>query len=114
MLRYYQQVESGKLNADILNKLVLQYGKQTGQKEIETNNQIPGPLPGTTSPNGKCRVRIQKDDTGIHALTCVVIILGGGSGTLYCAKGENLPIQVYWKDDSTIVINTGKNDDIYY
>jgi hypothetical protein len=41
-----------------------------------------------------------------NALTEVTIVLKGGSGCIYCAKGSSLPIRAHWKDNSTVVIET--------
>jgi hypothetical protein len=41
-----------------------------------------------------------------YALTEVSIVLKGGSGCIYCAKGSSLPIKAYWKVNSTVVIET--------
>jgi hypothetical protein len=41
-----------------------------------------------------------------YAATEVTIVLKGGSGCIYCAKGSSLPIKAYWKDNSTVVIET--------
>lgn len=43
-----------------------------------------------------------------HALTYVNISLGGGTGGIYGAKGERLPIKAYWKDDHHVIIETKK------
>jgi hypothetical protein len=45
---------------------------------------------------------------GKNAHTEVGITLKGGSGCIYCVKGENLLIKAYWKNNNTIVIETKK------
>lgn len=55
------------------------------------------------------RVMVRSNGIDKSALTEVSIILKGGSGCIYCAAGENLPIKAFWKDKSTVVIET-KNE----
>ncbi|HTN21003.1 MAG TPA: hypothetical protein VL125_11025 [Pelobium sp.] len=45
---------------------------------------------------------------GKNAHTEVGITLNGGSGCIYCVKGENLLIKAYWKNNNTVVIETKK------
>lgn len=52
------------------------------------------------------KVMVRTNGMGENALTEVSIILRGGSGCIYCANGENLPIKAFWKDKSTVVIET--------
>lgn len=59
-----------------------------------------------TSPNGLNFVSVEFSGTADCALTFVVISLPGGSGSIYCAKGEKLPIKAYWKDNHTVVVET--------
>jgi hypothetical protein len=58
------------------------------------------------SPDGISRIQVQFSGKGEYALTYVVIAIKGGSGTVYCAKGEKLPINAYWEDDHTVIIET--------
>ena len=55
------------------------------------------------------RVMTSTYDDGKHAHTEVSITLAGGSGSIYCAQGANLPISAYWKDNNTIAIETHKS-----
>lgn len=59
-----------------------------------------------TAPNDIYKLQVQFSGTGEYALTYIVITLGGGSGNIYCAKGEKLPIKAYWKDNHTVVVET--------
>jgi hypothetical protein len=43
-----------------------------------------------------------------NAHTDVSIVLQGGSGSIYCVQGANLPIKAFWKNNNTIVIETSK------
>lgn len=58
------------------------------------------------APNGVNKLLIQHSGKGEHALTYVVIELKAGSGTIYGALGEKLPLKTYWKDDNTVVVKT--------
>jgi len=60
------------------------------------------------APNGFCKLSVQISGKGEHALTYVNISLRGGVGGVYGAKGEKLPIKVYWKDDHNVIIETKK------
>lgn len=64
------------------------------------------------APNGVNKLLIQHSGKGEHALTYIVIELKAGSGTIYGALGEKLPIKTYWKDDNTVVVETKKNYEI--
>lgn len=59
-----------------------------------------------TAPNGVYKLQVQFSGKGDYALTYVVILLEGNSGTIYVAQGEKLPIRAYWKDNHTVVIET--------
>lgn len=65
------------------------------------------------SPNGMNRVELESHGEGEFATTSVSISLAYGGGGIYNAKGENLPISAYWKDDYTVVIET-KSEYEYY
>lgn len=60
------------------------------------------------SPNGSCKLRVEVSGEGECASTYVVISLRGGSGAIYSARGERLPIKAHWKDDNHIMIETKK------
>jgi hypothetical protein len=60
-----------------------------------------------TAPNKTNKLQLQFSGKGENALTYVVILLeNAGSGTIYCARGEKLPIKAYWKDNHTVIIET--------
>ncbi|MGF1923028.1 MAG: hypothetical protein ACQUHE_02520 [Bacteroidia bacterium] len=58
------------------------------------------------APNGVFKLSVQISGRGEDALTYVNITLGGGTGPIYGARGEKLPIKAYWKDDHHVVIET--------
>lgn len=60
------------------------------------------------APNGVYKLNIQISGKREHALTYVSITLGGGTGVVYGAKGERLPVKAYWKDDHHVIIETKK------
>jgi hypothetical protein len=60
-----------------------------------------------TAPNKTNKLQVQISGKGDYALTYVIILLeNAGSGTIYCARGEKLPIKAYWKDNHTVVVET--------
>ena len=60
------------------------------------------------APNGIHKLSVQISGKGEHALTYVNITLGGGVGGVYGAIGERLPLNVYWKNNHHVVIETSK------
>lgn len=58
------------------------------------------------APNRVFKLSVQISGRGENALTYVNITLGGGTGSIYGARGEKLPIKAYWKDDHHVVIET--------
>lgn len=54
------------------------------------------------------QIAIKACGVGENAHTEVSIALKGGSGCIYCVKGENPLIKAYWKNNSTVVIETKK------
>lgn len=52
------------------------------------------------------RVTVQTNGTDEKAITEVCIGLKGGFGCIYVVNGESLPVKAYWKDKSTVVIET--------
>ncbi|TKC02379.1 hypothetical protein [Pedobacter cryotolerans] len=64
------------------------------------------------APNGVNKLLIQHSENGEHALTYIVIELKGGSGTIYAALGEKLPIKTYWRNDNTVVVETKSDYEI--
>lgn len=60
------------------------------------------------APNGLFKLSVQISGKGEYALTYVNISLPGGVGSTYTARGEKLPIKVYWKDDHNVIIETKK------
>ncbi|MCW3119528.1 MAG: hypothetical protein JWM28_3610 [Chitinophagaceae bacterium] len=61
------------------------------------------------SPNGKNWVALHDSGKNEFALTYLIVCADGSSGSVYSAKGKNLPIKAYWKNDSTILIETSNN-----
>ena len=65
------------------------------------------------SPNGINQLRLSRDGEGEFATVSISIFLASGGGSIYNAKGENLPISAYWKDDYTVVIETKEEYEYY-
>ncbi len=66
------------------------------------------------APNGVHKLSVECSGKGKYALTYVNISLAGGTGPIYGAKGERLPIKAYWKDDHHVVIETNKEYETIY
>lgn len=78
------------------------------EAEYATFRYNDGLLSECDSPDGLRQIMTRTNGTEENALTEVSIILKGGSGCIYCARGLSLPIKASWKDNSTIVIETQK------
>ncbi|MEJ2882284.1 hypothetical protein [Pedobacter sp. GR22-6] len=74
--------------------------------EFQPHNNV---LAEALAPNGISRIITQTTVIGDRALTSVSISLAGGAGAIYAARGASLPINAYWKDNHTVVIET-KNE----
>lgn len=116
MLQFYQQTSADNEEVEVLKTLLVDFYERIGLKN--QINKLAFPLMTNdmnslvyepNSPDGKRKVIVQNSGTDKYALTYVVIHLKGGSGSIYCARGKNLPIEAYWKDNSTIVIETKKD-----
>ncbi|MES2447393.1 MAG: hypothetical protein V4546_09440 [Bacteroidota bacterium] len=64
------------------------------------------------APNGIDKLLIQHSGKGEHALTYIIIELKGGSGSIYGALGEKLPLKTYWRNDNTVVVETKSDYEI--
>lgn len=60
------------------------------------------------APNGQFKLSVQISGKGQYALTYVNITLPGGVGSIYTARGEKLPIKVYWHNDHHVIVETKK------
>jgi hypothetical protein len=82
--------------------------------EKTTFASITGPKPRhweeeeVLSPDGKRRLHITQWSDGKYPSTSVNIIFPKASGTIYGVSGICRDVKAYWKDNSTIVIETNK------
>jgi hypothetical protein len=78
------------------------------EAELATFQLNNGLLSKYRSPDGLRQIMTRTNGIENNALTGVSIVLKGGSGSIYCVRGSSLPIKAYWKDNSTVVIETKK------
>ncbi len=111
ILEVYQKVSNNDGEVTTLRQLLNEYNQKFKKPTLSKSlGRIIKNLEEKHSPNHKHSIFIQHSGSGVNALTTVVISVPGGSGPIYCARGANLPIKAYWKDDSTIIIETNKNN----
>ena len=73
-----------------------------------------GPLPDhlveneAISPDGRIRLRVTQWQKGDHASTGVTLTFPTGSGPVYGTTGIRPDVRAYWKDNTTIVVETRK------
>ena len=60
------------------------------------------------SPDGKRRLHITQWSDGRHPSTSVDILFPKASGTIYGVAGICPDVKAYWKDNSSVVIETNK------
>lgn len=79
-----------------------------GEVEFATLQRNNGVLSEHRSPDSLRKIMTRTNGVEKNALTEVSIMLKGGSGCIFCARGLSLPIKAYWKNNSTVVIETKK------
>ncbi|TZF84830.1 hypothetical protein FW774_07580 [Pedobacter sp. BS3] len=82
--------------------------KELSEAEFAELQRKNGLLSEARSPDNRRQIMTRTNGSTQNALTEVSILLKGGSGCIYCAKGTSLPIKAYWKDNNTVVIETRK------
>lgn len=82
------------------------------ESEFAEFQRTKGVISESCSPDNKRGILIQTNGVGKSAFTGVAIWLKGGSGSIYYVKGSNLPIKAFWKNNSTVVIETKKSYEI--
>lgn len=87
-------------------------GKEVSETELHEMDKK-WLLAEETAPNGTYKLSVQISGKGADASTYVNISLAGGTGAIYAAIGERLPIKAYWKDDKHVVIETKKEYKFY-
>lgn len=133
MLRYYQALIDGE-KVEKLNLLLTNYSKGTyetsNKKKSEYSEVISrvkkdgiekvtvristAPKPKhfkeqeEISPDGKRKLRVTQWSDGKHASTYVAIEFPAANGAVYGTSGIHPDIKAWWKNNSTIVIETKK------
>lgn len=91
------------------NSIVVQVNSEKlTEEEMSNLNRYLSYQPTEFNFRSSLRKVMVQTNGGNNATTGVSIVLRGGSGCIYCASGENLPIKAFWKDRSTVVIETKK------
>lgn len=105
------QIEQEKI--DILNNLLHNFvDKRSNSKLLNVIISDEKPS-GIYSPNNKIRLVISESGADRNnPVTSVAICFEQASGGIYAVKGINLAVNVYWKDNQTIVVETKKDYEV--
>ncbi len=111
MLNVYQQTPGDQKKIDILNNLLIDFAKRTSKpKSSRKNKHLSNQLSEAYSPDHQRKLIVAKSGTDENnASTYVVIQFEHASGPIFGTRGINPNINAYWKDNSTIVIETKKD-----
>lgn len=109
-----------KILQNILDKYQETNGGQMKVPKLYNHNQIlsddikieEGLIYKVNSPNSKNWIALYTSGKNEFALTYLVAGVDGGSGSVYCAKGEGENIKAEWENDFTIIIETDKKYEI--
>jgi len=132
MLHLYQETAANGEDVEKLKTLLNDYSKSTSQtsrkreyfeviSRVEKDGIVEvtvrsstGPKPKhfeeqeATSPNGKRKLRVVQWGNGKHSSTYVTVEFPAASGLVYGLSGIYPDVKAWWKDNSTIVIETKK------
>jgi hypothetical protein len=134
MLHYFHRTSDTGEEVEDLNALISNYSQQANRNSrkgkgrfseiirktvkdgIEKTSTIfsNGPKPKhfeqqeTTSPDGKRTVRVTQWSDGKHASTQVTLQFPTAGGAVYATSGIHPEVKAWWKNNSTIVIQTKK------
>lgn len=135
MLHFFQETSAEGKEVEILRKLISNYSQQmqekAGKRKTERSKVISrvekddgtmevtvevstGPKPKhyeeqvAISPDKKRRLRVAQWSDSKHASTYVAIEFPTSSGAVYGLSGIYPDLKAWWKDNSTIVIETKK------
>ena len=134
MLRFYHETKADGEEIEKLKALLTDYSKHTngisGKRkgeycevisrvekdgiEVVTITISTGPKPKhfeeqwATSPDGKRKLVVVQLSDGKHASTYVAVHFPTASGAVYGTSGIRPDVKAWWKDNSTIVIETKK------
>jgi hypothetical protein len=96
-----------------LEKLTYINGKRVTDDAYEKLMKAHGLRHQALSPNQLNYAYLYSTGKANCELTYVVIGLSSGSGTIYLTKGNTLPMNIYWEDDHTLVIDTSKDYEVW-
>jgi hypothetical protein len=96
-----------------LEKLTYINGKRVTDDAYEKLMKAHGLRHKALSPNQLNYAYLYSAGKANCELTYVVIGLSSGSGTIYLTKGDTLPMNIYWEDDHTLVIDTSKDYEVW-
>lgn len=96
----YSEVIS-KVETDGIEEVTVRFSTGSKPKHLKEQEAI--------SPDGKRRLCLTQWSDGKHASTYVTIAFPTASGAVYGTEGIRFDVRAYWKDNSTIVIETKKD-----
>jgi hypothetical protein len=105
MIHLLRQESPDENKMAVLNNLCFDFVKRSSRKQQVEDNYIPKELSHIHSPNKKFRL-IVSEDNGEYGTTTVSVNSKYGGASVYDAEGVNLNIKAYWKNDSTIIIES--------
>jgi hypothetical protein len=101
------------VNSGDSEKLTYVNGKRVTDDAYEKLMKTLGLRQKALSPNSLNYVELYSTGKIDCELTYVIIGLSSGSGTIYLTKGDTLPMNIYWEDDHTVIIETSQNYEVY-
>jgi hypothetical protein len=136
MLRFYHETSADGKEVEKLNALLTDYSKRTNKISHKRKGEYSEVISrvekdgiekvtvsfstGTkpehfeeqveTSPDGKRSLRVTQWGDGKHASTYVTVEFPTASGAIYSMSGICPDVKAWWKDNSTIVIETRKEN----
>lgn len=107
----YRQTAGKEEHIDRLAHLLTDFeARLAGQQSAGKRGYILNEVSGSYSPDKSRKVTVTESGTDPnHLVTQVFVHFRGAGGSVYSAPGSNLGIRVYWKDNSTLVIETAKD-----
>lgn len=114
MISLCQQNPTDQEKIDRLNNLCNDFterkNKSSGRNRVITTSIFLDQVSEIYSPDKKRKLTVSETSADAdNPQTQVFIYFGKESGSIYAAKGINLDVKAYWKDNSTVVIETKKD-----
>jgi hypothetical protein len=134
MLRFFHETSVNEEGVEKLKAMLANYSNQRPESSYKRNEEYSevisrvekdcieevtvristGPKPKhfeeqwVTSPDGKRKLRVAQWSDGKHASTYVAVEFPAASGAVYGMSGIYPDVKAWWKDNSTIVVETKK------